>query len=260
MITRKSGPFEFIAHHWPPRDRGPVIVFLHGSSMSKEFWEPQIEGLSTAYCPLSLDLPGHGGSDGPGRDSIDGYADAVLDFIAMVVPKGHPLVIGGLSMGGAIVIQLLIRRPDLFDAAILINTGARLKVHPMIFESIGRDFDGFLRSMPSFSLSPHTDVGLFEETILAMVSRCDAETALKDFTACNGFDRMDGIHEITCPTLVFTAEHDVSTPPKYGVWLAEQLKNSERVHIDRAGHFSPLEQPDTVNREISRFLVRSLNL
>lgn len=259
MITRKTGPFEFIAHHWPPTEQTPVVVFIHGASMSKGFWEPQIEGLSTGYCPLALDLPGHGGSDGPARDTIAGYADAVLDFIAMGELSGHPLALCGLSMGGGIVLQLLIDRPELFDAAILINTGARLKVHPMIFESIRNDFHGFVRSMPSFSLSPHTSVDRFEEKILSMAAGCDADTAQKDFSACNAFDLMPRISEIDCPTLICTAEHDVSTPSKYGFWLAEQLQHSNHTHIEKAGHFSPMEQSDVVNDAIIKFLDRSLN-
>jgi pimeloyl-ACP methyl ester carboxylesterase len=259
MITRKTGPYEFIAHHWPPTEQSPVVVFIHGAAMSKGFWEPQIEGLSNEYCPIAVDLPGHGGSDGPARDTIEGYADAVQDFIATAGLSGHPLALCGLSMGGGIVLQLLIDRPDLFGAAILINTGARLKVHPMIFESIRNDFHGFVRSMPSFGLSPHTSVDRFEEKILAMAAGCDADTAQKDFSACNTFDLMHRINEIACPTLVCTAEHDASTPPKYGLFLAEQLKQSHHAHIEKAGHFSPLEQSDAVNHEIIAFLDRSLN-
>lgn len=258
METIKIGSFEINAHSWSPDSSKPVILFIHGASLSKDFWNAQINGLSNESYPVAVDLPGHGGSGGPAKDKISDYADDIIDFITQAELSHCDLVLCGLSMGGGIVQHLIIHYPDLFKAAILINTGARLKVHPMIIESVKTDFHGFIQSMPSYSLSPSTDVTLYEKQIHAITSRSEQQTALKDFAACNTFDVMEKIERITCPVLVLSAAHDVSTPPKYGYWLSENIPHAEHVHIEHAGHLSPIEKSDRVNEAIKDFLNRRL--
>jgi pimeloyl-ACP methyl ester carboxylesterase len=46
------------------------------------------------------------------------------------------------------------------------------------------------------------------------------------------------------------------TPPKYGSYLAGNLKDAYSVNIDDAGHFSPIEKPIEVNNAIHGFLLR----
>ena len=254
MKTLQSEPFECIVGNWPPRDSVPDLLFIHGAGLSKRLWEAQIEDLKDISNPVALDLPGHGNSAGPGKDSIAAYADDVLHFIREAGLSQSNLVLCGMSMGGAVVQQLLIAHPERFKAGILVNTGARLKVLPVIFETVNTDFEGLIRNIPAMSLSPATDRSQFEEQILDFSSQCDARTAIQDFTACNAFDVMAQIPSITCPVLVLSAEHDLSTPPKYGLWLKQNLKNAEHVHVDNAGHFSMIEKADVVNTAIRKFL------
>ena len=254
MITRNIGPFECLAGNWPPVSSKPIVLFIHGASLSKGLWKAQIEGLSDVSNPVSLDLPGHGRSADKGKDNIADYARAVLHFIREAGFLRENIVLCGMSMGGAIVQQLLIEHPDDFKAGILINTGARLKVLPAIFESIKKDFNQFIHSIPAISLSPQTDRAGFEKQIIEFSSQCDAETACQDFTACNRFDVMEKISSIACPVLVCSAEHDITTPPKYGAWLKEHLPHADYVQIANAAHLSMVEKSDDVNRAIREFL------
>ena len=54
--------------------------------------------------------------------------------------------------------------------------------------------------------------------------------------------------------LVVTAEEDKLTPPKFGEFLEKEIKNASRVHIMDAGHIVPIENPDEVNKTITKFL------
>jgi pimeloyl-ACP methyl ester carboxylesterase len=53
---------------------------------------------------------------------------------------------------------------------------------------------------------------------------------------------------------VLTAEDDKLTPPKYGDFLVQNIKNAERVHIADAGHIAPLEKSNEVNAAITVFI------
>ena len=65
---------------------------------------------------------------------------------------------------------------------------------------------------------------------------------------------MGRLEEIAEPVLVLSAEDDLLTPPKYAQFLCKGIPGSKNVHIARAGHLSPVEQPDAVNQAIREFL------
>ncbi len=256
MPILKKGPFEYSTCNGTFNTSKPDILFIHGAALSKELWTAQIQSLGDVSNPVAVDLPGHGGSEGPGKNTVTGYAGDVFRFITEANLSQDNLILCGMSMGGAVVQQLLIDHPGRFKAAVLINTGARLKVLPAVFDAVNQDFKAFIRSMPAFSLSPMTDTALFESLILSFAGRCDAETALGDFEACNSFDVMTAIPAVSCPVLVITAEHDVSTPPKYGAWLKDHLPQSSLIQISKAGHLSMVEKADEINEAIRSFVTR----
>ena len=133
-IAYVTGPHPFDADK-------PTLVFIHGSGGSHVLWENQIDAVADFANTVALDLPGHGRSKGPGMDSIGAYARAVAGFIeALGAP--HPIPCG-LSIGGAIVQQLLLDDADLFPAGILVSTGSRMRVMPAIFETIEKTMTGF---------------------------------------------------------------------------------------------------------------------
>ena len=254
MKTVKKGPFEYITAAYPSEQARPDLLFIHGATLSKGLWKAQVEGLKGIANTLALDLPGHGGSQGPGRSAIEDYAADVFRFIGDAGIHQDNLILCGMSMGGAIVQQLLIDHPGRFKAAVLINTGARLKVLPAVFQAARDDYRAFIRSMPAFSLSPQTDATPFEEFIVSLADGCDAETAIGDFEACNRFDVMEKVPGISCPVLVCSAEHDVSTPVKYGLWLKDHLPSATYTLIAGSGHLSMIEKPEVLNDAIRAFL------
>lgn len=254
MITQTIDTIEFNAPVWPPDKQKPVLLLIHGATLSKTFWRDQINGLSDIATPVALDLPGHGGSSGDAKNSIAEYAQSIVDFIQSANLSGHEIVLCGLSMGGAIVQELLITYPERFKAGILMNTGARLKVHPLVIESVNQNYSQFVQSMPALSFAPGTTDAALVQRIIDIVGQNTPETAIADFNACHHFDVMDRIGNIPCPVLVFSAEHDITTPPKFGYWLSQNIPQAKHIHIDQAGHLSPMEKPDDVNRGIHTFL------
>ena len=131
MIENKAGKIAYVAGRWPLDPEKPTIVFIHGSGGSSALWENQVDALKTHVNTIAIDLPGHGKSSGPGLDRVEDYSAAVADFIETAgIPAPIPC---GLSIGGAIVLQLILEHKTRFKAAILVNTGARLRVMPSTF-------------------------------------------------------------------------------------------------------------------------------
>ena len=251
MQGRISGTLGFDTGSWPLDASRPTLVFIHGSSQNRLFWRSQVRALVDVANTVAVDLPGHGDSPGPGHDRVTDYARTVMDFIdEEKIPYPIPC---GLSLGGAVTLQLLIDHGERIPAGILVNTGARLKVNPFIFETIQNNFDKFVQSITDVGISEKSDAGALQP-IIREVSACAPGVALGDFQACNRFDVMDKLHLVRGPVLVLTAADDVLTPPKYGNYLGEKIAGATVNSIENAGHLSPLEKPDEVNRAIRHFL------
>src|SRR3990172_8210073 len=88
---------------------GKPIVLLHGFPLNRKIWEPQTPALIKAgYKVITPDLRGFGESEAPAIGySMDLFADdlaALLDYL-----KIQKAIVGGMSMGGYIVLNLMER-------------------------------------------------------------------------------------------------------------------------------------------------------
>ncbi len=251
MKNVKINDIEFSTGIWPLKPNLGTVVFLHGSGGTNILWQHQVEALSDKLNTIAINLPGHGNSDGKGMDRVEDYAKNVSTFIKSI-DVSHP-VICGLSIGGAIVLQLLIDEPENYRGGIIFNAGAKLKVMPLIFEMIEKDYQGFVNSMYTFGISQKTDPAKLKSLADSMAV-CPPDVTRSDFNACNTFDVMDQLNKINAPVLVLTASDDQLTPIKYGQFLAEHIKNATLSNIEDAGHLSPVERPEEVARTIHDFI------
>lgn len=83
-----------------------VVLMLHGFGGDLTNWMFVESELAADYCTITLDLPGHGGSDKvlPGSSSISDLAELVLAFIEKEQLGQVHLV--GHSLGGAVANQV----------------------------------------------------------------------------------------------------------------------------------------------------------
>lgn len=102
----------------------PAIVFLHGGGLSSRMWLPIIERLPEFYC-LAPDLPEHGQSAGLKPFDLDDAARRVAEMIRLHVP-GRKAHLVGLSLGGAVVLNIARLDPAVAGRMMVTGTAARL--------------------------------------------------------------------------------------------------------------------------------------
>lgn len=251
MIARKDMGIAYTAGVWPPSPDWPTVVFIHGSGLAKGLWDFQVDALGSHMNTLALDLPGHGESNAPALTRVEDLAETVMRFIeSQQLPRP---ISCGLSLGGAIALQMLLDYPQKLAGGILIGTGARLRVHPAIFEAIEKDFKGFADGMGLYGASPKTDPGRLAP-LKEMAAAGRPETCRLDFRACDRFDVMGRLPEIKRPVMIINGADDPLTPPKYSDYLGQHIAHARQVTIPDSGHMAPVEQPEAVNTGITKFV------
>lgn len=240
----------FYTRNRGPSSEAPALLLLHGAAGSHLDWPPELRRLPDV-ATYSLDLPGHGRSEPPGRNTIEGYADVVQQFVqALDLQK---TVIAGHSMGGAIAQVLGLRRPAEVIGLVLVGSGARLRVMDAILQQTLTDFPAVVQTISDHVWAPDVPVAIVELGRQRMAA-ADPQVVLGDFQACNQFDIMEQLDTITLPTLVISATADQMAPLKYGQYLAEHLPHARLVTIEGGGHMMTLEQPQQVASAVQGFI------
>ena len=118
--------FAFAATGGRPFDaKLPVVVLLHGAGMDHTVWSMQSRYLAHhGRAVLALDLPGHGGSEGPPLPSIDAMADWVRRALE-VLGVGRAAIVGH-SLGALVALDLAAMMGRRAEALALLGAAPRM--------------------------------------------------------------------------------------------------------------------------------------
>jgi len=102
-------------------DDAPVIIFIHGFPLNKSMWDIQVETLKKNYRVITYDIRGHGNSD-PGMDEF--FIELFVNDLLRLMEKLEieKSILCGLSLGGYIALNAVLKYPDRFDILILNDT------------------------------------------------------------------------------------------------------------------------------------------
>jgi pimeloyl-ACP methyl ester carboxylesterase len=247
-----AGLYYFV--HGEDLDGRPPVLLLHGAGGSHLSWPPQIRRLSGQRV-FTLDLPGHGKSNGLGRQDITEYAKAVVEF--MKATRLASAVIVGFSMGSAIALSLSLRYRKRALGLGLIGSGAKMRVAESTLE-LASNPSMFLPTVETVienSYSPNVDPRVKELAIQQMAETRQA-VLYSDFLACDAFDAMEQVNKIQIPTLLITGGADRMTPPNRAQYLHDQIEGAQLEILEGAGHMVIVERPDEVAELLTEFLDR----
>jgi pimeloyl-ACP methyl ester carboxylesterase len=230
----------------------PPAILIHGAGGSHLSWPPQIRRLADEKI-YALDLPGHGKSEGAGRQSIDEYVDDVIGFMQELNIRAAVLV--GISMGSAVALTLALKYPRRVLGLGLLGSGSKLRVSPNLLETAGNPntFEYAVKMVNENCFSPDSPQNLIELSKRTMLEM-RPPTLLGDFLACNEFDVTSQLDKINVPTLIICGEEDKMMPLKFSESLRNGIANSQLHVLDNAGHMVMLERPDTVADLLKQFI------
>jgi len=228
-----------------------VVLFIHGAGGGQYTWSYQKAFFERRFSPIIIELPGHGASEGEGEEEIGRYAEHVYSFLKALAVSNVFLV--GHSMGGAITQTLALKYAEVIKGIILVGTGAKLRVFPIILDGIRSDFAEAVRKITKFAYTRNTPLEMIERGVTDMM-RCRPETLYVDFLACDRFDLMNEVEKITLPTLIICGNEDELTPVKYSQFLHSRMKGSRLEILPGAGHMVMMESAGSFNEKIGAFV------
>ena len=243
---------------------GPVLLLIHGFPLCRRMWHPQIKALvSAGFRVITPDLRGFGESDTPeGPYSMELFADDLVELLThLEIGKA---VVGGMSMGGYILFNLLERYPGRISGACFITTRANAD------DEAGRERRlALARDVMKFG--PQMAADAFEKLLFAEESLAERPklvgevygwmTANDSRGIAGGLlamrERKDYTHFLSSfnvPALAIGAEGDKAAPPDNARAIAAGIPGCRLVIIPHAGHMANLENPGAFNAALLEFL------
>ena len=228
-----------------PRHASPVLFFVQGAGGHALQWVNQLEHFSQHYRCIAPDLRGHGRSDKPRNGyTVERVTD---DLVAVLDELGikEPVVLLAHSAGGLLAINFAAHYPGRLTKLALVNTAASLPLNrtmrlglriPSVLMIL---IAPFLQRRGRFNAPPQ----IFKKFVENCVGR---------------WQGWDLLPEITTPTLVIAGLRDWYVRPALSRRTAYAMPRARLEIIRAAGHQSPLERPDAVNRALERFLETGL--
>ena len=248
--------------HHAEQGTGAPLVLLHAFPLTHAMWDAERAG-SAAWRILTPDLPGFGRSPRLREPSIIGMAEAVLAWLDHLGIR-EPIVVGGLSMGGYVALELVQRAPErvrglgLFSTRATADTPEQRQARAALIEQVRqRGAAAALAGMRSKLLGP-TTLGTNPaavEQVTEWVGRADAGGVSDALRAmAERRDHTELLPAIACPALIVAGTEDAVVPPSASEAMARQLPRSTFVVIPGAGHLVNLEQPTRFHQALAGFL------
>ncbi|MDQ0643278.1 alpha/beta fold hydrolase [Microbacterium murale] len=236
----------------------PLLLLGPSLGTSTILWENVIPLLQTSHRVVAWDLPGHGTAPAPTEGfTVAELADAVADAAAGL--DADSIRYAGISLGGAVGIELLLRHPSLVDAAAIMCSGAKIG-DAAAWEGRARQ----VRQMGTGTLIVGSAERWFapgsmeREPVLTgrlLHALRDADDAGYAFCcdALAEFDVRDRLGEISAPVLAAWGEYDEVTPESSAAEIATGVRHGKTVRIADAAHLPAAEQPQAVASVLTAF-------
>lgn len=240
--------------------RGTPLLFIHGLGSSTSGWGNQVPAFSKNYRVITFDVRGHGQSDKPrGPYSITMFAeDAVALMDSLQITPAHVV---GISMGGAIALQLAVDYPEKVKSLAVVNMTSEL-----LIQTFKERFEFWMRTaivrllgmrkmgeVLAKRLFPKPEQEELRRVFPEMWAENDKRAYLASLNALVGWSVTERLGSIRCPTLVITADEDY-TPVSAKEAYVTKIPKAKLLVIDDSRHATPIDQSERFNAELSRFL------
>ena len=235
----------------------PSILLMHGSGLTHIVWSLHEQFYATqGYNVLSVDLPGHGNSEGPSLKSIEEISDWIKSL--MNVLDINKLIIIGHSQGSLVGIDFAARYPNLINGLVLVAGSYKMPVNQdLINYAEAGDEKAVLLMMKWGYEGSKAFIGGNPVKKIINSSREIREVLAVDLNACNNYKGgKESLEKINCSTLCIFGDLDKMVPLEVGNKMSSMIKNAEKKVINNCGHMIIFEKAFEMRKLVKEFLTK----
>ena len=235
----------------------PSILLMHGSGLSHIVWSLHEQFyVSQGFNVLSVDIPGHGNSEGPSLKSIEEISDWIRSLMRTLdILK---ITIIGHSQGSLVGIDFASRYTDLISKLVLVAGSYKMPVNQDLIDlAEAGDEKAILLMMKWGYEGSKAFIGGNPVKKIIKSSRDIIEILAVDLNACNNYKNGEkSLEKINCSTLCIFGDLDKMVPVKAGTKMSESIKNSETKIISNCGHMIIFEKAFEMRKIVKDFLIK----
>lgn len=248
--------------HYQNLGEGEAAVLVHGLGSDHSIWAGLIPFLQEEYHIIVPDLRGHGeSSKTPGPYTMELFSKDIQGLLkSLDIEKAHFI---GHSMGGAILQELVLQKPDIISSLTLISSFAYIDQHlqELLLELrkilTENGYIPFFNRCLQLAHKPefvNEDLDKITEIRDSMAKTISPDSIVSSINACLKVNYIDCLKQVEKPTLIIAGEADVFIPPYHSIKIKNNIPHSNIEIIPAASHNMLLEQPYDVYKPINELL------
>lgn len=239
--------------------QAPTLLLVHGSTLTRSSWLPQIEALSAHYQIITPDLPGHGVLAGF-PFSMEGAVQVLAS--AAEASRGARLLVIGASLGGHVATLFTSRYPD--QIAGLVISGASMNFHGLMgswTRTVGKLMPRLFSTARLQQMAERSMIKKWPSDIVTAIVKAGIypEGAFNSFIELPKYDFRELVKTIQSPVLILNGEHDQANRKQEQAFLSAAQHGSIKI-IDDAGHACAIEKPEAFNQAVLDFAAQVFSI
>jgi pimeloyl-ACP methyl ester carboxylesterase len=251
--------------------QGDPLLLIMGFGMPGIAWVPLLPFLSGFGC-IYFDNRGTGNSDKPeGPYTIPAMADDASNLLkSLGIAKAK---VYGVSMGGMIAQELVLRHPEQVEKLVLGCTmpggSVAVRASDEVYTKLSEAFvtmptnpeqaldDMMPLLFPVEFIAEHPDLKSMMLAGFKMFPPTPPESIERTEAAIDEFDAYDRLPQIKCPVMIVHGEKDVLVPPENASLIKARIPHAETFIIPvipEAGHSFSAADPAGIHQRIVSWL------
>jgi pimeloyl-ACP methyl ester carboxylesterase len=232
-----------------------TIIFLHGSGLSHIVWSLVEQFFSNKnFNVLSIDLPGHGNSDGPCLKTIEEIADWLEKvFVKLKLEK---VILVGHSQGCLEMLEYSNKYNNRLKKLVFIGGSYKMPVNQDLIDlAENGDTDAVKLMMKWGYEGSKKFIGGNPIKRIIQSPRDISDILGVDLIACNNYaNGSNAVKTIVCPTMFVFGALDKMVNIEVGKKFANMVNNSTTHIIDGCGHMIMIEKAFEMREKVLEFL------